>query len=75
VEGAEYDVLAGAKATLVKHRPVIFLSLHPKHLELLGRKADELPDIVKEMSYKCTNIDGSEIREFALQEYLLSPLE
>lgn len=72
VEGAEFDVLSGARETLRTCQPMIFLSVHPKELELLGSSVDALADLIDDLGYQCTEIDGTPITEFRLAEYLMT---
>jgi len=73
VEGAEFDVLSGAAEVMRKNRPIIYLSLHPRHIELLGRKPEEIHEILKRVRYRISNIDGTEVNKYDLNEYILSP--
>jgi hypothetical protein len=43
VEGWEFEVLKGAEATLLRYRPVLFLSLHPRALA----KSHASPEMVQ----------------------------
>ncbi|MBC7905496.1 MAG: FkbM family methyltransferase [Rhodospirillaceae bacterium] len=73
VEGAEVQVLRGARALLERARPMIFLSVHPAELKLLGSSVEELAAEIEKTGYQCREMDGSPIREFRLREYLLLP--
>ena len=74
VEGAEYSVLQGAKNIITRYKPVIFLSLHPVELKLLNSSVEDVVKYVsQDLNYVMTEIDGSEIKEFHLAEYLLKP--
>jgi len=73
VEGAELAVLRGAKEALHRHHPVIFLSVHPREIALLGESFKGLEDLIDEIGYECRNIDGSPVSGFALREYILTP--
>ena len=42
IEGSEIDFLLGAKKIISKHKPIIFLSYHTKHLKKLGYKTNEM---------------------------------
>src|SRR3990167_5170746 len=67
VEGAEIKVLKGAIRTLKKCKPIIFLSIHPTEIELLGNSISELSDIINEIGYRITNIDGTPVERFLLK--------
>ena len=75
VEGAEIDVLQGARETLRRHRPLVFLSVHPRHLRALGRDEAELHDCIAALGYRCLDMDGQPVERFALDEYRLEPME
>ena len=73
VEGAEIAVLEGAFEVLKTYKPTIFLSVHPKHIELLGRNIDDLKNILQRLNYSCLQSDGSLAKNFSLKEYILIP--
>ncbi|MFQ6016731.1 MAG: FkbM family methyltransferase [Kiloniellaceae bacterium] len=73
VEGAEVGVLRGAVRTLRRFRPIIFLSVHPRQLRLLGHDVAELSRLIGEFGYDCRSVSGSEVSELEGQEYLLQP--
>lgn len=51
VEGTEWDVLKGAEDILRRHRPVLFLSLHPGALATRNESADEVMDWLEQRGY------------------------
>ena len=52
VEGSEYEVLKGAAQTIAKHKPVIFLSLHPEFLfHQWGVYGSEVRGFIKGFGY------------------------
>ena len=73
VEGAELRVLKGAKNTISKYKPIIFLSVHPKLIKQLNESTDELKDLINILGYEYKHSDGSDVNDFALREYILSP--
>jgi len=73
VEGAELGVLEGARRTLRRFRPLVFLSVHPWHLGQLGRSTAELAGLIDELDYDCHTAAGEAVEEFGLREYLLTP--
>jgi FkbM family methyltransferase len=73
VEGFEYEVLSGAEKIISKAKPLIFLSMHPKQLLQLGCSVEKVSTLIEQLNYKCTEVDGSEVSEFRLAEYILSP--
>ena len=72
-EGAEVGILKGATNTLRKHRPVMYLSVHPRHIIELGSTVDELEQLLQNLNYKVTDMDGNEVRPLELTEYVVSP--
>jgi FkbM family methyltransferase len=74
VEGAEIDVLLGAKRLLAISRPVIFLSVHPRQIQAAGRKLEELTAVISSAGYDCWHMDGSSVSEYGLREYILRPV-
>lgn len=75
VEGAEWFVLNGARRILNQSKPVIFLSLHPAELKLLEKDVDAVVALIDELGYGIYEIDGSDVFEYRLAEYLLLPNE
>lgn len=73
VEGAELGVLNGARATLAFCRPLIFLSVHPRQIALLGQSTEMLAKLIESLGYNCHHVDGSPVKTFALREYILTP--
>ena len=61
VEGAEINVLRGAESVLRKYHPEIIISVHPKHLKILGHSVDELAKEIRGLGYQTYNIDGSKV--------------
>ena len=47
VEGSEFDVLAGARATIARDRPAIALEVHPSLLAAAGRDLGELRELAQ----------------------------
>ncbi len=74
VEGAELFVLQGAQTILKEHKPLIFLSVHPRHLEKLGIQQSALLELAKDIGYKITDLDGGDVTKFELDEYLMAPI-
>lgn len=75
VEGAELAVLRGARETLRRERPTLFLSVHPTELGLLGESIDKLMHEIDELGYVCLEIDGTPVQAYRLAEYLMLPKE
>ena len=75
VEGSEIAVLQGAREILAKHRPLIFLSVHPVELALLGHVAEDLLPLIDDVGYRCCDVDDNFVQTFHLDEYVLIPKE
>ncbi len=69
----EVGILKGATNTLWQHRPVMFLSVHPRHIIELGSNVDELEQILRDLDYIVTDMDGNDVRPTELTEYIVSP--
>lgn len=74
VEGAECKVLKGAREVMKKYRPLIFLSVHPGRIEALGDSLQVLLATIIEAGYGVYDMEGNQVNEFFLQEYILHPL-
>lgn len=74
VEGAEVGVLKGAQNIIRTHQPTIVLSIHPKHLELLGESEASLSTAIQNLNYTITDMAGQQVHKFELKEYLLQPM-
>ncbi|MBO94573.1 MAG: hypothetical protein CMI32_06720 [Opitutales bacterium] len=72
-EGAEVGILKGAIETLRLHKPIIFLSVHPRHIIELGSTVDDLEQFLEDLDYKITDMDGNVVRPLELTEYIVSP--
>ncbi len=75
VEGAEIDVLKGARDTLETKKPIIFLSAHPRILEFMNRSASELMDLIDTLGYDTYNASGERVESNKHNEYILMPKE
>ena len=73
VEGAELSILKGATSVLRQYMPTIFLSVHPKHIRELGGSIEELEQVIKELDYQVSDIDGKSVRPNELTEYIVRP--
>lgn len=69
VEGAEYDVILGAHEILSTYRPIVYLSIHPKELSLMGQSVEDLIHLLAELGYHAYAQDGTIMKDFGLSEY------
>lgn len=58
VEGWEWEVLKGAEATLRRHRPLLFLSLHPRPLAALGTTVEAVQEWLTRRGYRHQVLDA-----------------
>jgi FkbM family methyltransferase len=72
-EGAEVGILKGAAETLRTHHPTIYLSVHPRHIIELGSTVEELEQLLSDLDYKVTDMNGTVVRPLELTEYIVSP--
>jgi FkbM family methyltransferase len=70
VEGYELAVLAGARATLGRDRPLLFLELHPQWLRDLGGSVEEVVELLAGLGYGFHSPGGSVLsrRQVAARE-------
>jgi len=59
VEGYELAVLRGARATLGRYRPPLFLELHPQRLRELGGSVEEVVDLLAGLGYGFRSLGGA----------------
>ena len=71
IEGSEIEMLMGAQTILKKHKPLIFLSYHPYHINKLGYQNTSIFDILKKLNYRVYDLDGKVPLTLQNSEYLL----
>ena len=72
VEGAEAEVLRGARATLGTHHPTICLELHLDELERRGESAGTLLDELAAMGYRFESTRGDALPLWRLRRSLMA---
>jgi FkbM family methyltransferase len=77
VEGAELMVLKGAPNVLSRCRPIIYLSVHPRHLKLGGQTVQELREYLENHDYQVTDpaSDVEATGDLVFSEYRVVPRE
>ena len=73
VEGAELRVFRGGRATFMRARPRIFLSVHPKHLPLLGDSVEVLAAEIDALGYDVRDPAGRAVASLGQDEVVLHP--
>jgi FkbM family methyltransferase len=65
VEGAEIDVLRGARRTLERDRPVLFLEMLRKWAAAFGYHPNDIIALLREYGYRCYAMREQALHEFA----------
>ena len=70
VEGYELEVLKGARETLSRCRPLLFLELHPDRLAALGSSTVEVVELLGRLGYDLLQVAGGSIaaKQLAAEE-------
>ena len=63
VEGYEYKVLMGAKETLKKYKPLMFLEIHQHLLKLYNADIIDVYAILKDCKYRMYDIHNKEVKD------------
>jgi FkbM family methyltransferase len=66
VEGYELAVLVGARETLARERPRLFLELHPERLRELGGSVEEVVSLLTGIGYRFMRLDGAPLHAAAV---------
>ena len=64
IEGCEYQALLGAKETILKCRPIIFIEVHPKFLLQYQNSINDIVDFVKSINYKVLDLNNNEVTDY-----------
>ncbi len=75
VEGAELNVLKGAKGILMNNTIFLVISMHPRLLNKINQKTDELIDFIHEINYEIYEINGKVAKKLKIGEYIACPRE
>ncbi len=73
IEGAEVGALKGARHVLSTYKPTVFLSVHPRHIEMMGASIKEMEEFLEDVGYTVSEIGGAPVDMFRLAEYCLQP--
>lgn len=63
-------MLRGARSTLARHKPMLFLSVHPLHLEAMGHSIEELADLLRDIGYETLHGDSASTASLGSGEYV-----
>lgn len=64
IEGCEYQALLGAKDTILKHQPMIFIEVHPKYLNHYQNDITQIAEFVKSINYKVYDLNRNEVVDY-----------
>ena len=70
IQGSEVMALAGAKRTIKKSRPIMFIEIEQIHLEALGFTTIELIEKIRLFQYEIYRINAN-----SLVDHLCVPIE
>ena len=62
-EGAELDILKGGRDYFTRHRPRIFMEVHPTYLQRRNQSVAELVALLSEYGYTLYHSDGVPVRD------------
>ncbi|MBF0123767.1 MAG: FkbM family methyltransferase [Magnetococcales bacterium] len=76
VEGYELEVLRGAAHVLRTLQPLVFLSVHPVPIQMLGHSLDELRQLIENLGYQLLEVTTQQpVANITMGEYLLQAIE
>ncbi len=58
IEGFELHALRGAKRTLIQHRPVVVVEMHPMNWSEIGVSGEQVTGFLNDVSYRLNPLDG-----------------
>jgi len=64
IEGCEYQALLGARNTIMKSRPIIFIEVHPKFLNHYQNNINQIVDFVASIDYKVYDLNQNEVTNY-----------
>ena len=64
IEGSEYQALLGAYNTIMKSRPIIFIEIHPKFLNLYQNNINQIVEFVSSIDYKVYDLNQNEVTNY-----------
>jgi len=64
IEGCEYQALVGAQNTILKHKPIIFIEIHPKFLNLYQNNIDQIVEFVNSIDYSVYDLNQNKVTNY-----------
>jgi len=64
IEGCEYQALTGAYNTIIEHKPIIFIEIHPNFLNNYQNNIEEVAEFVKLINYKVYDLNKNEVIDY-----------
>jgi FkbM family methyltransferase len=61
IEGCEYQALVGAYNTIIKHKPIIFIEIHPRFLNYYQNNIEEIAEFVKLINYDVYDLNKNKV--------------
>jgi FkbM family methyltransferase len=65
IEGCELKALKGAFNTIQTHRPIIFIEIHPKFIQMYNTTISDIIQYVSDISYNIIDLDGDIIENYS----------
>ena len=72
-EGAELDVLQGARKVLCVHRPLVIVAIHPDPLRMLGTTPRQVVEFMASQNYIGMTLEGRPVDNPGFEEVIFSP--
>jgi FkbM family methyltransferase len=64
IEGCEYQALVGAQNTILKHKPIIFIEIHPKFLNLYQNNINQIVEFVNSIDYSVYDLNQNKVTNY-----------
>ena len=73
IEGFEVHALRGARETMLRHRPIVVVEVHPMNWPAIGVNGEEIVSLAAERGYRLLSLEGQTDPLAALGHVLLEP--
>jgi hypothetical protein len=74
IEGFEIHALRGARETMLRHRPIVVVEVHPMNWPAIGVGGEEIASIAAETGYRLAAMEGQADSLSTLGHVLLEPI-